>query len=45
MAEQEVETIPPWLAVVVFACLIGLVILFMVSQGILSFLVFPPNIG
>jgi hypothetical protein len=41
MVEQEVETTPPWLAVVIIACVIALAILLVVSGNILTFLAFP----
>jgi hypothetical protein len=45
MVEQEVETTPPWLAVIIIACVIALIILFIVSGDILKFLAFPIHMG
>lgn len=44
MVDREVETVPPWLVVVLLACIIGIIILLFVSNDILKLLVFPKSI-
>ncbi|MGC9310708.1 MAG: hypothetical protein ACP5E4_03215 [Candidatus Aenigmatarchaeota archaeon] len=41
MVEQEVETISPWLAVIIIATIIALLIVLLVSGDMIRLLVFP----
>lgn len=41
MVEQEVETVPPWLIVVIIAALLGILILIAFSGNTLSMLITP----